>query len=315
MKALEKAAREEIAVVVEACGRLSSLEVNEKLDAVLLQVKRLDEGLEVHGSVLVAYHLQAVRKASRSLHAEVARVREELAPRKAFSFRKEKPKAAPARASAAPDELPPAAAVEVVPSVGEVFEGLRGAVVARSDVSGDVTLRSLDGCRVLLRGVIGALHCHQLRDCEVVVGAIAGSALMYGCTRCVFTLAAKQLRLHESQHVSLHLHTLSLPVIEHCRRIAVGPFDTSYPDLADHWRQAALGSPLAGTGLWEKVQDFNWHKRQASPNWLVVPPELRREPVELDDAAGLDTVLCDLDRYERCWEEAESQGEAAAHSR
>jgi len=155
----------------------------------------------------------------------------------------------------------------------------------------DVVLCNLEGCRVFLLDRVGALHCHGLHHCEVLVGAVASSALLYDCCGCVVTLAAKQLRLHDSREVLLHLHTLSKPVIERSSRILFAPYDLSYTDLDEHWAEAALGQPATshgqegdGVAEWSDVQDFNWHRRQASPNWRVVPLDLRRLPLQLDIA-------------------------------
>ena len=40
---------------------------------------------------------------------------------------------------------------------------------------------------------VGALHVHHLRRCEVVVAAVASSAMLHHCSGCVFTLAAARL--------------------------------------------------------------------------------------------------------------------------
>lgn len=198
-----------------------------------------------------------------------------------------------------------------VADMGEVFEGLRNQAVARSagELDGqDVTLRGLDGCLVLLLGRIGALHCHDLQRCQIYVGAVSSSALLYGCSDCAIGLATKQLRLHDSSGMLFHLHTLSGPVIEHCKRIAFAPFDLSYPGLERHLSEAALGTPSADPGAWSDVQDFNWHKRQASPNWCILPAECRRERVCLSTAqaavqgAALPSLLPELERCRSCWD-------------
>merc|ERR1711897_112720 len=92
-------------------------------------------------------------------------------------------------------------------------------------------------------GRIGALHCHNLSGCDIVVGVCGSSALLYNCRECSLTIAAKQLRLHDSEKIALHIHTLSGPVVENCQKILVSPYDLSYPCVDNHWQAAFLGVP------------------------------------------------------------------------
>merc|ERR1712150_152340 len=209
---------------------------------------------------------------------------------------------------------------DAVANSGEIIESMRDTVVMRlpGTLGGrDVSLRDLRGCRILVFDMIGALHCRSLSRCEIVIGAVSSSALLHDCRECVITLATKQLRVHDSEEVSFHLHTLSGPVIEHCKRILVSPFDVWYSELEKHWLSAALGAPPqhvaeTSTGAWADVQDFNWLRRQASPNWCVVPVELRRDAVQFSDTAAASSLvpvpppLAELDQGRRCWEAAEA---------
>jgi len=192
------------------------------------------------------------------------------------------------------------------------------------DISGqDVTLRDLDGCRLLLLDRVGAVHCHNVHRCDIVIGAIGSSMLLYNCSDCTITIATKQLRLHDSERMLFHLHTLSGPVIEHSRRIAFAPHDVCYPELAEQVTAATLGvlRPATGAdddrGPWADVQDFNWHKRQASPNWIVVPRSARRDPRKFEQGAAaasaepLPPPLCELESCQAGWEAAE-RGEAGS---
>lgn len=313
-------------------------QVHEVLDALLLRVQALEAAFMRSAHLLPRHDLGRQTTALKALTAAIGARREELAPRKKFSFKKREP-SAKAAAKAASGYAEPSAPTAVdaksvaAPYDGELFEGLKETSVVKGagELAGrDVTLKALEGCRVLLLDHIGALHCHGLRRCEVIVGAIESSALMYDCRECVIILAAKQLRLHDSECISLHLHTLSNPVIEHSRRIAVSPYDLVYPEVERHWTSAALGAPLhladsasssaSVAGLWSEMQDFNWHKRQASPNWCILPPSLRSARRECTDAASLAAAEPPpprLEELEKClvaWEAAEAGDAAAAAS-
>merc|ERR1712039_12608 len=98
---------------------------------------------------------------------------------------------------------------------------------------------------------------------------------------------------------------------------AFAPHDLAYPSMQEHLSAAALGLPAQSSGPdsrgpWADVQDFNWHKRQASPNWCLLPQHLRRSPVKLEDAREealrdpLPPQLQELERCQECWEAAEA---------
>ncbi|CAE7040628.1 Tbcc [Symbiodinium natans] len=264
--------------------------------------------------------------AATALAAEIAAKREQLAPRKKFSFKRRTPApgSAPAGYSEAgttgkPAETASGAAGEDA-FLGERIAELRGERILRKpgDLEGrDVSLRDLEDCRIVLLDRVGALHVQQLTRCEVVVGAVSSSALIHFCKDCVFTLAVKQLRLHDSEKVALHLHTLSGPIIETSKRIAFAPLDLNWDTGADLLTAASLGSSSGEDGVWSEVQDFNWLKRQASPNWRVVPPGRRRAPLSLSTAEEvlqhysqlpLPPALPEVAQYESCWESSAAAG-------
>eukprot|EP00927_Polykrikos_kofoidii_P034108 TRINITY_DN28938_c0_g1_i1.p1 TRINITY_DN28938_c0_g1~~TRINITY_DN28938_c0_g1_i1.p1 ORF type:complete len:425 (+),score=92.46 TRINITY_DN28938_c0_g1_i1:61-1335(+) len=347
--------------------------VNEQFDILLRRLQASESAFTCIASELPRYDLQRCREGIRQLEADLARRREELAPRKKFSFRRRgggEPGSTVSQTTVATAPTAPAAASELAPAeassagvhasaaevgprgvasnhatsasfAGELFEGLSDAVVIRCDgeVDGrDVTLRSLRNCRVLLLDRIGALHCHDLESCELVLGAVGSSALLYGCRDCSLTMATKQLRLHDSERIAMHLRTLSGPVVERCRRILVAPFDLRYPGVEAHVAAASLGCLGLGVGdavgpsgddshfgsgsdvvggAWSDVQDFNWHKRQASPNWRLVPAgPLRRSRLEVSASGELlppsvaETVATIFERCSSLWESvvAEEEG-------
>lgn len=270
---------------------LSSLtggdEVHEALDALLARHHAVDADFTRHAHLLPPYDVQKYRASLKTLASDIAARREQLAPRKKFSFKR---RAQPATSIATEATAPAGGyvAADVPAEVssssatgafnGELIEGLKGSCVkfAPGELNGrDVSLRDLEDCRVIVLDQVGAVHVHRLRRCEIVIGAVSSSALMHHCHECIFTFAAKQLRLHDSNQVVLHLHTRSSPIIEHCKNIMFAPFDLAWPGLEELLQMASLGSP-GEDGPWSDVQDFNWLKRQASPNWCLVPSDLRR---------------------------------------
>lgn len=341
-RAEQQSIREALDALVAEGAAAGSAQVNERLDALLVRVQAMEVAFTCAAHDLHRYGVQRCRETCRSLEAEIAKLREQLAPRKKFGFKRNaapKPAAAPVAAVAAPagdagyqtldgQKQQPAISSSAPATTGnateafngELFENLTEELISRGagELAGrDVTLRGLQNCQIVLLDRIGAMHCHGLRGCEIIVGAIGSSALFYDCKDCLITLAAKQLRFHDSERVALQLHTLSGPVIEHCRRMLFSPHDLRYPGIQDHVNAASLGElPECGaktvSGMWSDIQDFNWHKRQASPNWRIPPADLRRQPLQLasvsdlpEPPSQLERLKALFDRCQGCWEDAE----------
>lgn len=326
-KADEAAIRDALAAVDSG----GAAEVHEALDALLRQQQALEVSFTRQAHILPAYDVQQYRSTLKALAAEIATKRELLAPRKKFSFKRRNPAPGPAPAgygdvdpAAKPADGPASSAASGQDAfLGERIAELSGERILRKpgDLEGrDVALRDLQDCRIVLLDRIGALHVQQLTRCEVVVGAVLSSALIHFCKDCVFTLAVKQLRLHDSENVLLHLHTLSGPIIETSKRITFAPWDITWDGGADLLAAASLGEFSGEAGAWSEVQDFNWLKRQASPNWRLVPAERRRKPLKLRNAEEvlehysqlpLPPALPEMAQQEACWQNDAAAGTGA----
>jgi hypothetical protein len=55
----------------------------------------------------------------------------------------------------------------------------------------------------------------------------------------------------------------SNPIIEHCSGLKFGTPTFSYAKREEHIIECALN----GNNMWNQVLDFNWHKKDKSPNW------------------------------------------------
>ncbi|KAI8918688.1 tubulin binding cofactor C-domain-containing protein [Powellomyces hirtus] len=134
-----------------------------------------------------------------------------------------------------------------------------------------------DSCVSLLRLSVGALHASHLRNCVVVVGPIAGSVLIESCENCIFIIACRQLRIHNTTHTTFHLQITSHPILETSNTLRFAPYPVSslssaFPSsiLPAAYARASI-DPNPTTSLHAHVEDFNWLKRGAqSPNWTLV---------------------------------------------
>jgi tubulin-specific chaperone C len=146
----------------------------------------------------------------------------------------------------------------------------------------DVHLLNLERCTVAILEPINALRMDDLRDCSVLCTSVRGSALLHACSTSSFFLSARQIRVHTTQRCDFYIHVASRPIIEHCSHLRFAPFEVVVAPPAAAAAAATVASTHLGSeaksaqsALWAQVDDFNWHRVQASPNWCILPESER----------------------------------------
>lgn len=86
--------------------------------------------------------------------------------------------------------------------------------------------------------------------------------------------------MHEAHNVDMMLHVTSRPIIEDSNNIQVCEWNTI------NVRQSSESNELyvidyciqqqASTNYFDQIEDFNWLKKQASPNWKVMDQEKKQ---------------------------------------
>jgi hypothetical protein len=189
--------------------------------------------------------------------------------------------ASSAAAAALLAELPPEA-FSFSQERGKTLVLREGSISAGS--SGDGKLSDLTDCVILLMDVSSALRCDRLTRCKVLVGPVAGSVHLQDCKSCVFMLASRQVRIHDTYDTDFYLRVASNPIFEDCCGLRFAPYRLRYPALNAQMEQAGLGAGMKQGNMWHSVDDFKWHRAQHSPNWSVLPEAERshfRSPSEL----------------------------------
>ncbi|KAJ2219579.1 hypothetical protein IW143_002624 [Coemansia sp. RSA 520] len=129
----------------------------------------------------------------------------------------------------------------------------------------DCELRDISHCVVDLRAVshhIRALNCHRMKDSIVICHPFAGSATIRDAQNSIVILGVQQLRFEGCKDVDVYTHCTSHPVIERSTSMRFSP----YPAFVHSIEKSQ-------PSLHDKIEDFNWLRRQHSPNWTLIDPE------------------------------------------
>lgn len=277
-----------------------------KLEDLALGTATLERSLASAAYFLPQYDLRNASLAVAALKQRLDAATQAQQPRKKFSFSR-KPAASAlkeanfptqqgniAPASRAPttatnnhsNNLPaptggPSSSTVAIPT-GRTIAGLRDQTIvlttADTKESEDVTLSDLQGCCVHLLTPLGALFAHNLIDCTVVAGPVAGAMHIENLKGCKVYAASRQVRIHSAHNCDFYLRVRSGPIIEHSASIRFAPLASlSYPEAADELKVQGLEEE---NGKWADVQDFGWLRAAASPHWQILP-EGDRQPTPL----------------------------------
>ncbi|KAL8437515.1 hypothetical protein ACSSS7_000859 [Eimeria intestinalis] len=78
----------------------------------------------------------------------------------------------------------------------------------------EIWLRGLDGCTVYVADRVPCARLHEIKNSAVMLLRVSSAAWIQSCAKCLFSVDAQQLRVHDSLDVSFFLNIGSSPIIE-----------------------------------------------------------------------------------------------------
>ncbi|CAG8450574.1 792_t:CDS:2 [Ambispora gerdemannii] len=219
--------------------------IAKQCDNILERINNLEKKLTEATIYLPSYDQRQLSSQIKSMIDELNKQRARLAPKQKFSFKSRK-------------------------AFLTVNSYLSSSVSSRRI---DFQLTDLTNCVVNLvskKISIGAIHIRGLKNSVMLVGPVGSSVLIHDCERCVFVVGCHQFRMHTSKKMTIYLHVTSHPIIEDCHDIQFAPYTLSIDGLDKMFEAVKLESNI---NHYDKVEDFNWLRQQASPNWKLLPEE------------------------------------------
>lgn len=122
----------------------------------------------------------------------------------------------------------------------------------------------------------------------IIVGQVSGPAHITGVKDSVLVVNARQVRIHECENVTVWLWCGSHPIIEGCKGMRFAEIPAPYVSITPHVvsspsdvlysetltdadaRSQLTNSQDSSNNKWNQVDDFNWLKAEASPNWKTI---------------------------------------------
>ncbi|XP_051852935.1 tubulin-specific chaperone C [Antechinus flavipes] len=230
---------------------------------------------------LAPYDVRLGQETLARLQGTLAERRQELQPKKRFTFksrRKEAVSPSPSPAATAPppppQQPPSESLLPVAVSVpsGSGFSNLESQTLqmqAEELHQRDILLTGLTDCTIRLYGNPNTLRLTKARGCTVLCGPVSTSVFLDDCIGCVLAVACQQLRTHSTRDTRIFLQVTSRAIVEDCSGVQFAPYSWSYPGIDQDFEGSGLDR---SKNNWRDVDDFNWLARGvASPNWSILP--------------------------------------------
>ncbi|KAL1308735.1 hypothetical protein HN51_050733 [Arachis hypogaea] len=223
---------------------------------------------------LPSYDVRSSLKTIADLKHTLETLISQLLPKKKFSF---KNKAATKKDTTNNNTVTPQEPKQPLPlnrdSLG--FRNKSGELLVgdfRGSEVGKFTVSDLNSCEVRIIGCVSTLFIHRLKDSRVYVGPVMSSVLIEDVEGCVFAMASHQIRIHAATRSDFYLKVRSRPIIEDSNGVRFASYCLRYEGIKEDLRGAGLDAEI---GNWGNVDDLKWLRAMQSPNWLILPENVR----------------------------------------
>ena len=134
----------------------------------------------------------------------------------------------------------------------------------------NVIIENMKNCEIQIPFIVKSIYIKHLSNCKLQASAVQNATFIDFADNCKIYLASHQIRIHNSKETEFHLVARSNPIIEHCEGLGFGNLqNTDFgKGNVDLQKEAGLDAELKN--LFDQVQDFNWLKKDHSPNWKSI---------------------------------------------
>ncbi|ORM40552.1 Tubulin-folding cofactor C [Babesia sp. Xinjiang] len=148
---------------------------------------------------------------------------------------------------------------------------------------GRVILKDLDGCRVVLLGVVETVYISNLKNSLAWIGISRGSVISESLINSKIISCCRQLRIADSMMTKFLIDAVTPPIIERSSDISFARNHIRYDGQMEQLESSGLKDLLL-SGVPTAI-DFSWHHASPSPNWTA---EQERTPLTV----STDTLDC-----------------------
>ncbi|KAL1230049.1 Tubulin-specific chaperone C [Trichinella pseudospiralis] len=114
-------------------------------------------------------------------------------------------------------------------------------------------IRNVKECSITICCLMPAADLYLARDSNIILYPVRTSVMIEGCINCTIACVAQQIRVKDSINCRLFVYTTGTTLLEECNAIKIGPYNVSFPDKEEIFKEAGFGE---SENKWKEVEDF-----------------------------------------------------------
>ena len=128
----------------------------------------------------------------------------------------------------------------------------------------NILMENITNCDIYLLFDFKACYINNCSKCNIYLGSISGGTHITCCTESKIYLMTHQLRIHQTTKTHFYVLINSNPIIEYSKENIFHPLKIKYDEYENNLKISGIN---ASNNKWDQVQDFQWLKKDKSPNF------------------------------------------------
>ena len=128
----------------------------------------------------------------------------------------------------------------------------------------NILMENINNCDIYLLFDFKACYINNCSKCNIYLGSISGGTHITHCSESKIYLMTHQLRIHQTVKTHFYVLINSNPIIENSKENVFHPLKIKYDEYENNLKISGINE---NNNSWDKVQDFQWLKKDKSPNF------------------------------------------------
>ena len=128
----------------------------------------------------------------------------------------------------------------------------------------NILIENINKCDIYLLHDFKACYINNCQNCNIYLGCICGGTHITNCINSKIYLITHQLRIHQTTKSDFFVLINSNPIIEHSQENIFHPLKIKYNEFDTNKKISGVDE---NNNKWNQVQDFQWLKKDKSPNF------------------------------------------------
>ena len=131
----------------------------------------------------------------------------------------------------------------------------------------NIIIENIFNCQIYILFNFKACYIKNIKNSQIFIGSVSGGSHITSSHNCQIYIITHQLRIHETFNSQFYVLINSNPIIENSKDNIFYPLKIKYFNFNDNVRKARID---IDNNKWNLIQDFQWLKKEKSPNFDVM---------------------------------------------